>query len=488
MTPSFDPSWVALGAAGALVAACWHQVKNAITQVRSLVIVKAQMNTNTSQRVYRYLQHNWKSVQLNDRQYSSLMMKVGKHKAMRQVPFARPPQQNSIYYRKRQVVMLNTDTQSLMVLRGNVNTDKLIADAFVFSESLMEQKTADANRSRFAVYDIMGEEKTPMRMRGNRNQGVESDSSANAPTSLNSEEVDPYFDRAILYAAEIQQAQESDPLDALFYDDNILAAIQQAVMWRSLEKWYEERGIPWRRGMLLTGGPGTGKSRLCSAVAERLRIPLYRFYLNTLSDQEFVTQWGAINAPAVVCFEDFDNTFHGRININAHSTLTFDTVLNAISGVQNRSGIFLMVTTNHVEHLDPAMGVFSADANSTVSTRPGRLDVAIHMGMFSRANRERMAERTLCDWPDLIEKVMALEGEYSAAQFSEVCVIEALDRLTLIQQGLWEPQHTLAELKQLTEEFFEDDDRPKDTIRVEYNSAAYNRVSTKRVSGENHVH
>ena len=39
----------------------------------------------------------------------------------------------------------------------------------------------------------------------------------------------------------------------------------------SSESWYSERGIPYRRGYLLHGIPGGGKSSLIMAVASELR-------------------------------------------------------------------------------------------------------------------------------------------------------------------------------------------------------------------------
>ena len=135
----------------------------------------------------------------------------------------------------------------------------------------------------------------------------------------------------------------------------------------------------------------------------------------------------------MACFEDFDNVFVGRENQTAHKSLSFDTILNALSGVQTRSGVFLIVTTNHPEKLDSAMGTAprfeDAGVTSAVSTRPGRLDVEIHLGLMGTSNRLRMADKMLSDWQDLHQEVMGIEGDFTPAQFQEICTQRALVRI-----------------------------------------------------------
>ena len=46
------------------------------------------------------------------------------------------------------------------------------------------------------------------------------------------------------------------------------------------EDWYAERGIPYRRGYLLYGVPGSGKSSLVAALAGELDLNIYALSLS----------------------------------------------------------------------------------------------------------------------------------------------------------------------------------------------------------------
>jgi len=226
-------------------------------------------------------------------------------------------------------------------------------------------------------------------------------------------------------------SNEDDPLEGLFFDDEILRYFDQARRWLSLGDWYLERQIPWRRGWLLHGPGGTGKSSIAKAVGQMLGIPVFHFYMATLSDQEFIERWDQMSTPCVALLEDFDNVFHGRENQTAHKSLTFDCVLNQISGVASINGVFLIVTTNHLEHIDSALGVES-NLEGGISTRPGRVDSVIKVGYINAHNRRGMAEKILKDWPDLVEEVLGKHDqmpEITPIQWQETLIQAALERM-----------------------------------------------------------
>lgn len=70
------------------------------------------------------------------------------------------------------------------------------------------------------------------------------------------------------------------PLESIILEDGVLDSIlQDAREFISMEEWYTDAGIPHRRGYLLHGPPGTGKSSTIYAVAGELGMEIYSLSL-----------------------------------------------------------------------------------------------------------------------------------------------------------------------------------------------------------------
>jgi mitochondrial chaperone BCS1 len=132
-------------------------------------------------------------------------------------------------------------------------------------------------------------------------------------------------------------------------------------------KWYEEKGVPYRRGYLLHGPPGTGKTSFTCAVAGALNLNIC--YLNLASDEiDDDSLNSALNespSQSIILLEDIDGVFVGREAVmkNAQKRgVSFSGLLNALDGVRSQEGRLVFMTTNHPEKLDAAL------------LRPGRAD------------------------------------------------------------------------------------------------------------------
>lgn len=160
---------------------------------------------------------------------------------------------------------------------------------------------------------------------------------------------------------------------------------------------YRRRGVPWRRGYLLKGPPGTGKTTMIFALAGLHGRPIYVLNLNSLTgDNQLLGAFNGIERDGVVVIEDIDTLRASRdraeptapkakalvnqINIEEPKGVTLSGLLNAIDGLAAREGRVLFITSNHAEKLDPAL------------LRPGRIDLTEEIGPLERCDALEMVE------------------------------------------------------------------------------------------------
>lgn len=132
-------------------------------------------------------------------------------------------------------------------------------------------------------------------------------------------------------------------------------------------QWYYDRGIPYRRGYLLYGPPGSGKSSVIQALAGELEYNICILNLSeqTLTDDRLNHLMNHVPERSILLLEDIDSAFNERKQSEDQgyvSGVTFSGLLNALDGVASADERIIFMTTNHPEKLDPAL------------IRPGRVD------------------------------------------------------------------------------------------------------------------
>ena len=206
----------------------------------------------------------------------------------------------------------------------------------------------------------------------------------------------------------------------------------EIMFWANNKDWYEGRGMLWKRGILLHGKPGVGKSMFSRACAESLNWPIVIFDLASMNNAEFLNAWSQILPQRVILFEDIDAVFHKRENIvdnGKEGGVGFDVFLNALDGVDRKSGILTLITTNFPDKLDIALAGYDKDSKNLLPTRPSRIDRVLEMLPLDYEGRIKLAERILRD-KDLAKKVVDdSTKEESAAQLQERCFRASIEIL-----------------------------------------------------------
>ncbi len=223
------------------------------------------------------------------------------------------------------------------------------------------------------------------------------------------------------------QCEGKKVLDCMALSGDALDAAQEARRWHASKNWYRDHRIPWRRGWLLHGKPGTGKTTFINGIAQDLGLPVYSFDIGSMSNRELSEYWqeALANSPALVLIEDIDAVFDGRVNVLGEmgGGLSFDALLNTIGGISNVNGILLAVTTNNIDKIDPALGI----PQGGISSRPGRLDRVVEMAEPNTEGRTKIANRILADMPEARRLEVVNEGQTdTGAQFQERCSAIAL--------------------------------------------------------------
>ena len=147
-----------------------------------------------------------------------------------------------------------------------------------------------------------------------------------------------------------------------------------------------DRGIPYRRGYLLHGPPGGGKTSFITALAGELGYDICVLNLGEAGLTDDRLAHGLSNLPprSIALLEDIDAAFTQREasdHSQSRSYVTFSGLLNALDGVSAGEERVTFMTTNHLTRLDPAL------------VRPGRADVLQEIGDATSSQQVRSCHR-----------------------------------------------------------------------------------------------
>jgi mitochondrial chaperone BCS1 len=194
------------------------------------------------------------------------------------------------------------------------------------------------------------------------------------------------------------------PLETVHFDQQAkadLVADIENYLDPATRRFYQARGIPYRRGYLLHGPPGTGKTSLSLALAGRFGLELYLLHIPSIrNDTDLETLFTVLPPRCFILLEDIDAVgIKKRVGSDGdkdgedndsdsdsssssrrygHSRCTLSGLLNVLDGVASQEGRIVLMTSNFADKLDHAL------------VRPGRIDKMFLLGNISPKSAENM--------------------------------------------------------------------------------------------------
>jgi len=189
---------------------------------------------------------------------------------------------------------------------------------------------------------------------------------------------------------------------------------------------YEEMGIKPPKGVILYGVPGTGKTLLAKAVANQTSATFLRVVGSELIQKylgdgpKLVRELFRVaeeHAPSIVFIDENDAIGTKRYDSNSGGEReiqrTMLELLNQLDGFDSRGDVKVVMATNRIESLDPAL------------IRPGRIDRKIEFPLPDVKTKRRIfnihtGRMTLAEDVDLEEFVMS-KDDLSGADIKAIC-------------------------------------------------------------------
>ena len=217
--------------------------------------------------------------------------------------------------------------------------------------------------------------------------------------------------------------------DAVILDPRIKDALIDDVQgFFTSQALYAEFAVPWKRGVILHGVPGNGKTLSIKALmsslyasspapdGSRRAIPsLYVKSLQNCNGPQYairsIFRKARKCAPCMLIFEDLDSVVTDKVR---------SYFLNEVDGLEANNGILMIGSTNHLVALDPA-----------IANRPSRFDRKYHFALprlqeraaYANYWRRKLERNEKVEFPDQVcELVAEWTSGFSFAYLKELFI------------------------------------------------------------------
>jgi len=218
----------------------------------------------------------------------------------------------------------------------------------------------------------------------------------------------------------------------------VMASDDQERLWRNTvgflargREMFRRYGVPQKRGVLLLGEPGNGKTMACRWLCDESRRKGLAWRTVNIEDYEAARQSGSLRSlfylrrSGIILFDDFDLGIRDREKVGP----TFDHTmfLSELDGFQRRQGVVYLFTSNAQQSdLDPAF------------LRSGRIDLVLQ---FPRPSAHLRRQFITAHWHnDIVDHidVRAAVEQAHGLSFAELEEVRRLLVMRYLEQDRWD--------------------------------------------------
>lgn len=175
--------------------------------------------------------------------------------------------------------------------------------------------------------------------------------------------------------------------------------IQDVEKFKAARERYRELGVPYHRGYLFYGPPGSGKTSIVSVLAGQFGMSIYAINLTGFNDRSLAKAINDVPPKSLILFEDIDCMNTGKARLGADRPakearppndnenpqdrigVTLSGLLNVLDGFSAPENMMFVMTTNKIATLDKAL------------LRPGRIDYKLFFGDVTEEQKIELYRR-----------------------------------------------------------------------------------------------
>lgn len=218
----------------------------------------------------------------------------------------------------------------------------------------------------------------------------------------------------------------------------VLPAEQSRQLWQNTVGYLDpknlrritEYGGRAKRGILLMGAPGNGKTMACRWIWQECRRRRWEWRLVTpdayrkAREDDNIQELFSVERRGIIFFDDMDLALRDREIV--HETEDQAVFLSALDGITVHEGVVFVFTSNCApELIDRAF------------KRPGRLDIVLHFKAPDADLRRQLVRR----WHPDIQKALDMDAVVASSEGFSFAEIEELKNLLIMRQldnGRWD--------------------------------------------------